>query len=196
MKGNPHKNPNPQGKGVVPILSDWSDTRPARVNAKAPAELLFDWFASALVLSAEFSFKPVPGQAYFLYAQDERWQLSLVAPEEWRGREVGDCLGRCELRHDMTWSVAADADLANKPALQQRLAALAESFMSDLDRDEELDAVLPGYRRELPYYQRLLATGLGTSLRCSADVDNRPARSARELLGEGEGSFRRLLDLS
>ncbi|MDP5054201.1 MAG: DUF2452 domain-containing protein [Congregibacter sp.] len=149
MSRNPHKNPNPQGKGLVPVLAHWGETRPAAVNAKAPAELLFDWFASVLVLSAKFQFKPALGQTYYLYARNGNWQLSLVGPGEWGTREVGDCLGICELRSDMTWSITPDAGMAKKPDLQSALARVVDAFMTSLESDDALAEHLPGYRREL-----------------------------------------------
>lgn len=182
MSRNPHKNPNPQGKGLVPVLAHWGDTRPSTVNAKAPAELLFDWFASALVLSAKFQFKPALGTVYYLYARAGDWQLSLVGPTEWGDREMGDCLGTCELRQDMTWSIAPAKGIAEKPKLQKALAELVDAFMTSLQSDDALDDHLPGYRRELPYYQRMLATGLGASLRGSATAAHSLQSPLRVLL--------------
>lgn len=193
MSRNPHKNPNPQGKGLVSVLAHWQDTRPAQVQAKAPAELLFDWFASALVLSARFSFKPARGQRYYLYTDQGDWQLSLVGPDEWGDRSIGECLGVCELREDMTWSITADAGLANKPALQAALAGLVESFTRALDSDDTLVEHLPGYRRELPYYQRMLATGLGSSLRQSALLGDSLDQPLRSLLAEAGSDLSRRL---
>lgn len=194
MSRNPYKNPNPQGKGLVPVLADWHSTRPATVSSKAPAELLFDWFVSALVLSAKFRFRPVPGQRYFLYLRNGDWRLSLVGPEEWGDRDCGDCLGSCWLREDMTWAIEAGEALEATPALQQALATLARSFADELDSDDSLGSQLPGYRRELPYFQRMLATGLGSSLRQSAGDRETLSRSTRGLLSElGEGFSRRLL---
>jgi hypothetical protein len=194
MSRNPHKNPNPQGKGLVPVLNDWSASRPTQVTTKEPVELLFDWFVSTLVLSAAFKFRPVVGQCYFLYLQEGDWQLSLVGPQEWGTRSVGDCLGTCQLRVDMTWSIEADPQLAQKPALQQALAALAESFVSNLNSEDTLGDHLPGYRRELPYFQRMLATGLGSSLRQSISNPETLALPARAVLAElGGGVSQRLL---
>jgi hypothetical protein len=179
------KNPNPQGKGVVPLLADWQSTRPARVEAKTPAHLLLDWFASMLVLSAEFSFKPVAGQCYYLYLREGNWHLSLISPEEWGERRIGDCLGRCRLRHDMTWQIEADDEPAELSALRAQLATLLEAFLSDLDCDAAAETRLPGYTRNLPYYRRLLATGLGTSLRESLHAAGEATNPARSLLERG-----------
>ncbi|EAQ99464.1 DUF2452 domain-containing protein [Congregibacter litoralis] len=194
MNRNPYKNPNPQGKGLVPVMAHWQETRPATVRAKAPAELLFDWFASVLVLSAKFQFKPAMGQLYFLYAKGGEWQLSLVGPDEWGDRDMGDCLGTCELAGDMTWSITPDEGIGDNERLQNALGSLVDAFMSSLESDEALDAHLPGYRRELPYYQRMLATGLGASLRQSATAANSLQSPLKLMLEEaGAGFTRRLL---
>ncbi|MFK8041201.1 hypothetical protein [Congregibacter sp.] len=189
MSRNPHKNPNPQGKGLVPVLAHWDETRPATVSAKAPAELLFDWFASVLVLSAKFQFKPAFGQLYYLYANGGEWQLSLVGPTEWGDRDMGDCLGTCGLNGDMTWSITPDEGIADNARLQEALSTLVDSFLRGLESDDALDDHLPGYRRDLPYYQRMLATGLGASLRGSAAAANTLQSPLRVMLQDAGAEF-------
>jgi hypothetical protein len=162
------KIPNPQGKGLVPVLDDWQRARPAGLSRKEPDELLLDWFVSTLVLSAQFSFRPVVGQFYYLYFRKGGWRLSLIAPEEWSHEGFGECIGRCVLQPDMTWQVQPDRDLVQRPALSRLLGDLATQFTESLAGDERLGERLPGYRRELPYHQRMLATALGVSLRDAA----------------------------
>jgi hypothetical protein len=198
MARNPHKNPNPQGKGLVAVLADWQDTRPRGLREKAPSVLLRDWFTSALVLSASFRFRPAVGQAYYLYSRRGEWRLSLIGPEEWGGRDAGACLGRCELRPDMTWHLDAADDLDRQPELRAELEALIESFTEQLGEEGRLADQLPGYRRDLPYHQRMLATALGASLRDSAgraDWLEAPARTLLSGAGSG-GGLRRLVDAS
>lgn len=186
------KNPNPQGKGVVPILADWQAFHHDRAAPKAPPQLLLDWFVSALVLSARFSFRPVPGQRYFLFLREQQWQLSLISPDEWGERIPGACLGECLLRRDMTWTITPDERLTEDPALQSAIAAALEGFMAELGGDADAAAQMPGYRRELPYYARLLATGLGASLRESLAVAGLGDVSARALRDAGAGALLRL----
>jgi hypothetical protein len=183
------KDPNPQGKGLVPVLAHWQATRPRAVRAKRPAELLLDLFSSTLVLSARCDFRPVPGQRYYLYCGEGDWRLSLVSPAEWGERAPGACLGACTLREDMTWGVVADPELQENAALRSQLAALAEDFLARLDVDGELADQLPGYRRDLPYYRRLLATGVGASLRQSLDAAGATRLGARESLRLGAESL-------
>mgnify|MGYP007079438250 CR=1 FL=1 len=65
------KTPNPQGKGLSTTLSDWQYFSPQQ-HQDRPAERLFaDYFTSTLVLSAEFGFKPVINQQYYLYHQNK-----------------------------------------------------------------------------------------------------------------------------
>lgn len=193
MTGDPRRNPNPQGKGTVAVLADWQATRPREAARKSPEVLLLDWFVSALVLSARFSFRPAIGQRYWLYCREGQWQLSLVGPSEWGARRPGTCLGACELRGDMTWSLTREAGHAQDEDLQEHLVALVTGFMTSLDSDSALAEQLPGYRRELPYYQRLLATALGRSLREATGDTAHLAAPARWLLAAGTGLERRLL---
>jgi hypothetical protein len=205
------KNPNPQGKGLVPVLAHWHALRPRGAKAKGPAALLLDLFASTLVLSARCDLRPVVGQRYYLYCDfhgdfhgdlhnavegsveggDSGWRLSLVSPEEWGDRAPGRCLGPCWLREDMTWALDAEAALAADAELRERVAALVQDFLERLDVDGPLEVQLPGYHRELPYYRRLLAAGLGASLRQSLAAAGAGAAEARETLRLGAAGLRR-----
>ncbi|MEM9397313.1 MAG: hypothetical protein AAF991_07520 [Pseudomonadota bacterium] len=172
MSFQPKKNPNPQGKGLVPVLADWASTRPMEFRARSSADLLFDWFVSTLVLSADFSFKPVVGQQYYLYLGGEVWSLSLIAPHEWHRLRSPKCLARCELLPDMTWAMRPLEGLEPDQELLGSLRARLEAFLTELDSDQPLEQALPGYRRDIPYYARMLATALGTSLRASAGAQS------------------------
>ena len=193
MTRNPHKNPNPQGKGTVPVLADWAATRPQATADKSPAVLLLDWFVSAIVLSAKFQFRPALGQRYFLYLGEDSWQLSLIGPHEWGNRAPGDFLGECALRPDMTWQIEPDEAGLQEPVIRERLAELAGSFTESLKEDGSLREMLPGYRRDLPYYQRMLATGLGSSLQASAEHLALLDEPAGLLLEESGGALLRLM---
>jgi len=196
------RNPNPQGKGLVPVLAHWHALRPRGAAAKGPAQLLLDLFASTLVLSARCDLRPVVGQRYYLYwdldrnlerapeGDDSGWRLSLISPAEWGQRAPGHCLGPCWLREDMTWALDAEAALAADAVLRERVAALVQDFLERLDVDGPLEVQLPGYHRELPYYRRLLAAGLGASLRQSLAAAGASAAQARETLRLGAAGLR------
>ena len=54
------KNPNPQGKGVVPVLEAWQAAKPSLTRPKSQRQVLNDYAISLLVLSAQFQFNPLP----------------------------------------------------------------------------------------------------------------------------------------
>jgi hypothetical protein len=176
------KNPNPQGKGLTPVLDQWRGSQPSLVRAKTPRQVLADYFTTLLVLSAEFSFKPAPGIDYFLYLREEIWQLSLISPAEWRDRAPGPCLGRCQLLPDMTWSLALDPGAADHPALVSALRTFQQGFLTLLDVDATLEETLPFYVADLPYYRRLLAAGMANSLSQSLSLAGLNGSSGRRWL--------------
>ena len=98
-------NPNPQGKGLVPVLEHWSSVCPSDVGEKDARTLLTDYLVSLLILSVKFRFKPVPGNTYHLIRSEGDWRLSLIAPWEWRRSAAGSYVGSCCLRTDMTWEI-------------------------------------------------------------------------------------------
>jgi hypothetical protein len=160
------KNPNPQGKGCVPVLQDWAGARPQLPIRKSTAEILRDYCLSGLVLAATFRFRPVPGKHYFLYCNESDWMLSLVAPQEWGTAAPGDFVADCQLQTDMTWQL----DFAPKGGghrARERLQQFVEGFADMLAEQESPEDALPFYVPELPYFQRMLATGLAVSLQHS-----------------------------
>ena len=56
-----------QGKGLVLVLQDLSSAAPFELSAKSSDEAAQGYCWSALVLSAAFGFRVVPGQSYYLY---------------------------------------------------------------------------------------------------------------------------------
>lgn len=175
-------NGNPQGKGLVPVLEQWRAAQPSLVRSRTPREVLADYFTTLLVLSAEFSFRPAVGVSYFLYLREGRWELSLIAPAEWGERRPGPCLGRCELLPDMSWTLETAAGLDRQPGLLAALETFHAGFVAMLDRDGSLEDNLPFYVRELPYYRRLLASGLANSLSRSLAQSGLAGRSSRRWL--------------
>lgn len=160
------KNPNPQGKGCVPVLQDWGALRPRLPDSKSATDILEDYCLSALVLASSFRFRPVPGKPYFLYSGDEGWSLSLIGPQEWGDTAPGEFVAKCHLRSDMTWQLEF-CPLPTESPVRDRLARFVEGFTSTLTRQESVMDELPFYVSELPYYRRMLATGLAVSLQHS-----------------------------
>lgn len=155
--------PNPQGKGLVPLLRDWSTLSPRVATRKSPAEFLRDYCVSSLVLAAKFRFKPVIGKTYFLYAGESDWTLSLIAPHEWSDRKSGEFFASCRVRPDMTWEIDA-AELSRNDNPMQSAKRYIEGFVDGLSRQQSISDELPYYVKELGYYQRILATALASSL--------------------------------
>jgi uncharacterized protein Yka (UPF0111/DUF47 family) len=69
----------------------------------------------------------------------------------------------------MTWSIEPCAEGLRNPEIRAQLGELVEDFSESLDAATPVSELLPGYRRELPYYQRMLATALGRSLKTAAE---------------------------
>ncbi len=178
------KNPNPQGKGLVPVLRDWSAARPTGPTRKSAAEFLRDYCISSLVLAAHFKFRPVIGRTYYLYAGDVQWTLSLIGPDEWHDAPPGRFLAPCRLRPDMTWELDSQAfrDASAVASLQR----FVKGFVNTIQGQESIGGELPYYAGNLPYYQRMLATGLARSL-ASSGADTGQVRalaaSGQALLG-------------
>jgi hypothetical protein len=53
---------NPQGKGLSLVLERLAGLRATRIQSKDLQHILRDYWQSTLVLSADFSFRVVPGQ--------------------------------------------------------------------------------------------------------------------------------------
>jgi hypothetical protein len=160
------KNPNPQGKGTVTVLQDWGALRPRFAEKKSANNILTDYCLSALVLAAKFQFRPVPGKLYYLYNDEQKWSLSLIGPHEWGDTTLGEFVASCRLETDMTWQLAFCQLRADSPALG-RLEGFVEDFTNTLAHQTSVIEELPFYVSNLPYYQRMLATGLAVSLQHS-----------------------------
>ena len=62
------KQPNPQGKGLVPILESLAESRAlTSIVPKHIEQISSELFTSLFVLHSQFHFKPVVGKHYWLY---------------------------------------------------------------------------------------------------------------------------------
>ncbi len=86
-----------QGQGTVGFLMDWYASAPRGVVAKPQPQVLAEFFTAMLVLSAEFKYKPSVGTVNYLYYVDERWELSLIAPEQWSQSRRDGFAGVCRM---------------------------------------------------------------------------------------------------
>jgi len=58
----------------------------------------FDW--NNIIYSIKLNYKPIIGNEYHLYFEDERYFLSLIAPHEWNK----NCLGSFRFDHNGKWN--------------------------------------------------------------------------------------------
>ncbi|MDA3919574.1 MAG: DUF2452 domain-containing protein [Salinisphaera sp.] len=160
------KNPNPQGKGTPGVLAilDGHRSGLGSVPAKPADQVATELFTSLFVLEARFRFKPVPGTPYYLYRPGDHFQLCLSPPSMLSESVGGRFIGVCELRRDMTWSVALDPPVAADPAFTAYLAEQREAFERRLSEADAMDEVLPNYERRLPFHRRAAAFAVAYSL--------------------------------
>tara|TARA_B100000767_G_scaffold273278_1_gene302968 strand:- start:3438 stop:4046 length:609 start_codon:yes stop_codon:yes gene_type:complete len=188
---------NPQGKGVVPLLAAWDALSPSRIEIKSAEQILSQYFTSLLVLSAEFHFKPVPQQDYYLYwknaASGTQWRLSLIEPEKLGDLCLGQFVGRCHLQSDMTWTIQPSQLLAEQEDVLAALQHFAEQFQLANQNGQSLERLLPFFVDELPFYRRLSATALSSSLSRSIAVSDLSGIPAQQWLEQNPSSMRLLL---
>ena len=188
---------NPQGKGVVPLLAAWDNLSPSKVEVKSADQILSQYFTSLLVLSAEFHFKPVPQQDYYLYwyhnSSGSPWRLSLIEPEKLGTLSLGEFVGCCHLQFDMTWTIIPSPQLTEKTSVLNALQEFAERFQSANKNGESLEQLLPFFVDELPFYRRLAATALSSSLSRSITLSNLAGIPSQQWLTENPCSTRFML---
>ena len=136
-----------QDKGLVLVLQDLHAASPGQLRSKSSDE--------------------APGYNYSLYLVEGQWRLSLITPEEWGSRMPGDFVGECKLRHDMTWSVVFDESVAEGSQVHDALLQYLDGIHEQLQASGSWEALLRNGERHLPYQQRVLTTGLASSLRQS-----------------------------
>lgn len=160
------KNPNPQGKGLSPILAGLSGSR---ANAPLPPKQIdqvsSELFTSLFVLNARFEFRPVAGQSYWLYFTDDKFKLFSTAPGDWATGQPGQLVGECVLQPDVTWTININAEIAHETWFTDYVEEQRQLVEQTLNEAETLEDAMPYYLQKLPYYSRLLAYGVGTSLK-------------------------------
>jgi len=163
--------PNPQGKGLVPILNDVASSRTKiEIRPKKIDQIAGELFTSMFVLESEFAFKPVVGTDYYLYQKDDRFRLSLVNPDQWAGELFGRFIGRCVLERDITWTLEMDERAPKDQSLIQFIQEKKHAFENAMENAVQLGDMLPVYYASLPYYQKLFASALASSLGVSMQL--------------------------
>jgi hypothetical protein len=186
------RNPNPQGKGLVPVLQglqrEWQQPvlLPKQID-----QIEMELFTSLFVLQSEFKFSPVPGKSYFMYgfygttgaAADDTgaatvggagaaqgYRLLLVAPHEWHEPYPGRFIGECILQQDRTWTLLLNPELEKDEDFMKRVQDLRGKLLGALAKAEKIEDVLPSFEESLGYYGRITAFILGKSLLTSMQL--------------------------
>lgn len=183
------KNPNPQGKGLVPVLDSIAASRPmTNVPPKYIEQISSELFTSLFVLHSRFQFKPVVGKAYWLYRTGKIFKLSLISPAEFRGA-FGQYVGECQLQRDITWTLKLDEESANDTDLMQFILEKRAEFEAKLQAAETLERILPVFDASLPFYQRVFASALAHSLGVSmqkSGINRLPYQQAQQLISHNK----------
>ena len=172
------RNPNPQGKGLVPVLQGLQQWRAPVLIPKQIDQIEMELFTSLFVLQSEFKFNPVPGKSYYMYdygddaaaGAGQGYRLLLVAPHEWHTPYPGRFVGECVLQQDRTWTLMLDPELADDARFMERVEALRGKLLGALERAEKIEDVLPAFEDALGYYGRITAFILGKSLLTSMQL--------------------------
>lgn len=165
------KRPNPQGKGLVPVLQGlqqhWVRTQ---VPPKQIDQIALELFTSLFVLQSEFRFNPVPGQDYYLYRVGQGFRLLLVAPDEWTRTAPGRYIGHCRLQQDRTWTLDLSPDVAEDAGFMAEIEQRRQALQERLEAAPNLEEAMPAFEAEFGYYGKALAFILGKSLRVSMQL--------------------------
>jgi hypothetical protein len=160
-------NPNPQGKGLVPILHALAIKKEViqQTESHTVSSAIYDYFIARLILCAKFNFKPVLNTPYYLYVKDEVLKLSLIAPNQWCHNEFGLYICQCTLELPLRWRIESrndDNDIASK--LRQVISSLQDTLLSDLFAKQPLGQSLPYCDERLPFHHRVLANALASQI--------------------------------
>lgn len=159
-------NPNPQGKGGSVVLATLDSQRAGRtaVPPKHIEQVSTELFTSLFVLESEFRFQPVPGKAYFLYRDGDRYWLGMTPPRMLSESVAGRFIGTCELQNDMTWTLELAEAVAADPAFMAELEHKRAAFEQRLSEVDTVDDVLPVYEQRFAFYRRACAFAVAHSL--------------------------------
>lgn len=177
-------NPNPQGKGLVPVLQSLNQASlRIAVPPKQVEQIEMELFTSLFVLQSELRFNPVPGRSYWLYQTDGAYRLLMVGPDEWPSGYRGRFIGECVLQEDRTWTLALGEDVRQDEAFMAHLEDQQTTFRRHLEEAQDLESVLPVYEASLGFHGRIMAYTLGRSLAISMQLSGINALSYDEALG-------------
>lgn len=168
------------GQGTVGFLMDWYASSPRGVVQKPQRQVLAEFFTSMLILSAEFKYKPAVGTVNYLYYIGERWELSLIPPDEWSEVRQAGFAGTCRLLADRTWTIVPSENLSKETPVADAVRRFYEGFRLAMDTDGTLEDVLPFFAEKFSYHRRLNANALSRSLRATATLTGDREKPARD----------------
>jgi len=180
-------NPNPQGKGQVPILATLAESRSAAVEvpAKNVERISTELFTSLFILESEFHFKPVQGKSYWLYQKKAgRFWLSVLSPEELGASIYGRYIGKAQLQTDMTWTLELSDEAAQDQGFIDYLAQKRDELEQRLESAETVDDAMPNHEEGLGFYQRAYAFALAHSLGTSMEYEGISGLSYEQAKGQ------------
>lgn len=164
-------NPNPQGKGQVPVLATLSQTRAAmaEVPAKNIERVSTELFTSLFILESRFHFQPVQGKPYWLYQKNGRFWLSVLSPEELGESIYERYIGAAQLQPDLTWTLELSDAAAQDQEFLDHLSRKRAELEQRLEEAETVDDAMPTHEEGFGFYQRAYAFALAHSLGSSMD---------------------------
>ncbi len=162
------KTPNPQGKGLSTILDELNRSQSKQsLPPKNIDQVSSELFTSLFVLNTNFQFRPVAGKSYWLYYTSDKFKLFMMAPDDWACGHPGIFIGECLLQDDITWTINLDEKIANEGWFIKHIEEQRDRVQHSLEDSASLEEAMPYYVSGMSYYSRLLAYGLGTSLKVS-----------------------------
>ena len=165
-------NPNPQGKGLTPLLQGLDQHCLDRLlPPKQIEQVEMELFTSMFVLQSEFRFNPVPNRTYFLYQKEGTYRLLLVGPHEWGSTPyLGRYIGSCVLHNDRTWTLALDPAMEHDLEFMAHITSEQNKLQQVLEHADTLEDILPVFEESFGYHGRILVFILGKSLSISMDM--------------------------
>ncbi len=164
-------NPNPQGKGIVPVLQGLQQhwLQPL-ILPKQIDQIEMELFTSLFVLQSELKFNPVPHKSYWMYETASGYRLLLVGPDEWHKPYPGRFIGECVLQSDRTWTLMLGDGLSEDAAFMNMIEKHRTKLHAALENAKKIDDVLPAFEGSLCYHGRVMAFILGRSLLTSMQL--------------------------
>lgn len=174
---------NPQGKANLAILNDLAGaSNRTMIREKQSEQVLTELFTSLFVLESEFKFRPVVDKDYWLYQVEGKMKLYQFSPEEWGNRAPGTWIGKCSMGTDLTWSIEMNPSMEKDTEFQSHLAQKKLSWEKGLECLDTMEDILPEYLEDLNYHQRVMAFGLGKSLKASLGLSGQLALAPSEVI--------------